>query len=155
MFKTDDFGKTWKEIVSNFPPTAVTRVIKEDIVREGLLFAGTETGVFISINDGNTWIALKEGLPVVPIHDIAIKGEDLVVATHGRSCWVLRELTLVRQLTQDKLEKSSHLIKPADTYRILPQHGLIPGIGPGKNFSAGIFGVGGTFGAWVIQIDIL
>ena len=145
MFKTDDFGKTWKEIVSNFPPTAVTRVIKEDIVREGLLFAGTETGVFISINDGNTWIALKEGLPVVPIHDIAIKGEDLVVATHGRSFWVLSELTLLRQLTQDKLEKSSHLFKPADTYRILPQHGLIPGIGPGKNFSAGIFGIGGTY----------
>ncbi|MEE2884383.1 MAG: glycosyl hydrolase [Chloroflexota bacterium] len=145
MFKTDDFGKTWSELAPGFPANTLTRVIKEDIVREGLLFAGTETGVFISFNDGDTWMGLTEGLPVVPIHDIAIKGEDLIVATHGRSFWVLSELTVLRQLNQEHFEKSSHLFKPADTYRILPQHGLVPGIGPGKNFSAGIFGVGGTY----------
>ena len=145
LYKTADYGKTWTEIASDLDEVTVTRVIREDPVRRGLLYAGTETGVIASFDDGATWQELRASLPVVPVHDMAVKGDDLIAATHGRSFWILGDLPVLRQLDSALLEAEAHLFKPASTYRLLRQLGLAPGTGAGKNFSAGTFGTGGTY----------
>ncbi|MDA1347604.1 MAG: glycosyl hydrolase [Chloroflexi bacterium] len=145
LYKTEDYGKTWSQIIGGLPDDTVTRVIREDTARRGLLYVGTETGVIASLDDGETWQPLRAGLPVAPVHDMAVKGDDLVVATHGRSFWILGDLPLIRQLDAAALAAPAHLFGPAQTYRLLPQLGLVPGTGAGKNFSAGTFGTGGTY----------
>lgn len=117
LYKTTDFGKTWKRITNGIPPNAYTRVIREDPARRGLLYAGTEFGVFVSFDDGETWQSLQLNLPVVPVHDMVVKDDDLVVATHGRSFWVLDDLTVLRQITPDVLRATVHLFRPALTVR--------------------------------------
>ena len=96
IFRTSDFGKTWSLIVSGIPKDTFVRVVREDPKREGLLYAGTETGVFVSFNDGNTWTPFQKGLPNTPVHDLVIKGDDLIAATHGRSFWMVEGLRSVR-----------------------------------------------------------
>ena len=98
ILATHDYGKTWSVIVSGISNTAYVHAVREDPIRPGLLYAGTETGVYFSLDDGNHWQSLQLNLPTSPIHDLVVKDNDLVVATHGRSFWVLDDLTPLRQL---------------------------------------------------------
>ena len=118
LYKTTDFGKTWKKITNGIPEEAFTRVVRADPNRRGFLYAGTETGMYFSSNDGENWQSLQLNLPVVPITDLAIhKGmKDLVVATQGRSFWVLDDMTLLYQMPEAQ-RADTFLFKPEDTYR--------------------------------------
>ena len=128
LYKTSDYGKTWKKIVSGIPATTFTRVVREDPNRRGLLFAGTETGLYVSFNDGDAWQPLQLNLPTVPITDLTFqtREKDLVVATQGRAFWVLDDLPLLHQLTDDLAAKELHLFAPKDAYR-LPAVGFSEG----------------------------
>lgn len=97
--KTSDGGETWVSITAGLPDGAVVHVVRADPVRRGLLYAGTELGVFVSFDDGGLWQKLQMNLPSTPIHDLAVKGADLVAATHGRSFWILDDLTPLRQVS--------------------------------------------------------
>jgi hypothetical protein len=97
-WRTADAGKTWTSIVTGLPSGAVVHAVREDPVRRGLLYAGTEKGVFVSFDDGAAWQPLQLDLPAVPVHDLAVKGDDLVAATHGRSFWILDDVTPLRQI---------------------------------------------------------
>ncbi len=118
LFKTTDYGKSWKKIVSGIPNDAFTRVVREDSNRRGFLYAGTETGMYYSTNDGETWQSLRLNLPVVPITDLAVhkREADLVVATQGRSFYVLDNLPLLYQMA-DMQRAEAFLFKPEDAYR--------------------------------------
>jgi len=118
IYKTEDFGKTWKLISSNLPPGSFVRVVREDPKRKGLLYTGTETGVFVSFNDGGSWQSLQLNLPIVPIHDMVVKEDDLVAATHGRSFWILDDLTPLHQIEANTAEQDVFLFKPRDAYRM-------------------------------------
>lgn len=96
-YKTSTGGKSWTSIVNGLPDGAVVHAVREDPVRRGLLYAGTELGVFVSFDDGGHWQKLQLNLPVVPVHDLAVKGDDLIAATHGRSFWILDNVTPLRQ----------------------------------------------------------
>ena len=120
LYKTNDYGKTWTTITSGIPDSDFTRVIREDPVRRGLLYAGTETGVYVSFSDGASWQSLQRNLPAVPVHDLTVKENDLVACTHGRSFWILDDLTPLHQLTDEVLKASIHLFKVCPTYRIAP-----------------------------------
>jgi photosystem II stability/assembly factor-like uncharacterized protein len=121
LYKTSNFGKTWKKIDSGIPAGAFTRVVREDPNRRGLLYAGTETGMYVSFNDGEKWQPLQLNLPIVPITDLAVhkREKDLVVATQGRSFWVLDDLPVLHQLTDAMRAGSDQtkLLKPEDSYR--------------------------------------
>ncbi|HKR01474.1 MAG TPA: hypothetical protein VJT09_12425, partial [Pyrinomonadaceae bacterium] len=119
LYKTSDYGKTWKKIVSGIPDGAFTRVVREDPNRRGLLYSGTETGVYVSFNDGESWQSLQLNLPVVPITDLVLhKGEkDLIAATQGRSFWVLDDTTVLQQLGDAAAAAGPFLFKPEDAYR--------------------------------------
>ncbi len=118
LYKTNDFGKTWVNLSPNFPQDEITRTIREDTVRRGLLFVGTETGVFVSLNDGESWQRLNLNLPAVAVHDIEVKHEDLCIATHGRSFWILDDISPLRQHMSDKDENKAWLYRPRDHTRI-------------------------------------
>lgn len=135
IYKTEDFGLTWKPIVSGFPRNTFVRVVREDPKRKGLLYAGTETGVFVSFNDGAAWQSLQLNLPVVPIHDMIVKDDDLVVATHGRSFWILDDLTPLQQLDEKVVAAGVYLFKPRDAYR--RRGGSFPIPNAGRNPAAG------------------
>jgi photosystem II stability/assembly factor-like uncharacterized protein len=121
LYKTGDYGKTWSKITDGIPDGAFTRVIREDPVRRGLLFAGTERGLYLSFDDGASWQAFQRNLPTVPITDLAIKDGDLVVATQGRSFWILDDLTPLR-LWEGQLEASPvHLFPPRPTPRFMAE----------------------------------
>ncbi len=118
IYKTDDYGKSWKKIVAGIAADAFTRVVREDPNRRGFLFAGTETGMYYSTNDGEKWQSLRLNLPVVPITDLAIhkREQDLVVATQGRAFYVLDNLPVLYQLN-DAQKAAAFLFKPEDAYR--------------------------------------
>ncbi|HEX3102116.1 MAG TPA: hypothetical protein VHQ01_10005, partial [Pyrinomonadaceae bacterium] len=118
MYKTTDFGKTWKKIVSGIPADQFTRVVIEDPNKKGFLYAGTERGMFYSTDAGENWQSLQLNLPIVPIHDLTIQkqSKDLVVATHGRSFYVLDNLTVLYQLAEAQ-KADAFLFKPEDAYR--------------------------------------
>jgi photosystem II stability/assembly factor-like uncharacterized protein len=118
IYKTSDFGKTWTLLVTGIPENFFVHSIKEDPVRKGLLFAGTERGVFTSFDDGAHWQALQLNLPVSPIHDLVVHGDDLVVATHGRSFWILDDITPLRQLTPQLASAQAILYKPQAAVRL-------------------------------------
>lgn len=140
LFRTTDYGKTWKKIVEGIPEWDFTRVIREDPERQGLLFAGTETGIYVSFNSGDNWQPLKLNLPLVPIHDFVIHDGDLVVATHGRAFWILDDISPLRQMTDDIASKPAHLFTPRDTIRYGGQLGFGHGPVEGKNlrFAGGL-----------------
>ena len=98
LYKTNDAGKTWKKITGGIPGGEFTRTIREDPSRKGLLYCGTETAIYVSFDDGGAWHKLRGNLPVVPIYDLVIKDVEMVVATHGRSIWILDDLTPLHQL---------------------------------------------------------
>jgi photosystem II stability/assembly factor-like uncharacterized protein len=118
LYKTTDYGRTWTKIVTGIPDNDFTRVIREDPNRRNFLYVGTETGVYYSANSGSSWQRLQLNLPNVPIHDLAIqkRDQDLVVATHGRSFYVLDNLPLLYQLA-DAQRADAFLFKPEDAYR--------------------------------------
>ncbi len=118
VWKSTDFGKTWTNLSKNFPQTEITRTIREDIVRKGMLFVGTETGVYLSIDDGKVWKPLNLNLPAVPVMDIEVKGEDLVIATFGRSFWILDDFSPLREWDEAKRELNAHLFKPRTHTRL-------------------------------------
>jgi photosystem II stability/assembly factor-like uncharacterized protein len=100
LYKTTDYGKSWTKITNGIPATEFTRTIREDPKQKGLLFAGTETGVYVSFDDGANWERVNGGLPVTPIYDLIIKDDDLVIATHGRSFYILDDITPLRDLAR-------------------------------------------------------
>jgi photosystem II stability/assembly factor-like uncharacterized protein len=134
LFKTTDYGKTWKSITDGVSDTEFTWVIRADPEREGLLYVGTELGVHVSFDDGGSWQPLRGNLPVVPVHDMKIRGNELAVATHGRSFWILDDLTVLRQAADDQSNSNVHLFKPADTYRSAYQMAAGRSSGPGKKY---------------------
>ncbi|MGQ0537688.1 MAG: glycosyl hydrolase, partial [Gemmatimonadaceae bacterium] len=117
LYKTSDYGKTWTAIANGIKSDHFTRVIREDPVRRGLLFAGTERGVYVSFDDGRNWQWIQRNLPPVPIHDLVIKDNDVIVGTHGRSFWVLDDISPLRQANTQLAAKATHLFKPVDAVR--------------------------------------
>jgi photosystem II stability/assembly factor-like uncharacterized protein len=117
LYKTSDYGEHWTSITNGIPATEFTRVLREDPEKAGLLYAGTERGVWISFDDGASWQSLRRNLPIVPVHDLAIKEGDLIAATHGRSFWILDDLSSLRQLTPGIPREAAHLFKPRKVYR--------------------------------------
>jgi len=118
IYRTHDSGKTWTRIVSGIPEGAYVRSVREDPRRKGLLYAGTELGVYVSFDDGGHWQPLQLNLPVAPIHDLIVKDDDLVVATHGRSFWVLDDLTPLRQLDPAAQVPEVRLYRPQPAYHL-------------------------------------
>ncbi len=118
IYRTHDGGKTWKEIDAGLPDDASVNVVREDPVRKGLLFAGTETTVYVSFDDGDHWQTLRQNLPATSIRDLVVKDSDLVVATHGRSFWILDDITPLRQLSTAIASEPAHLFTPAAAFRI-------------------------------------
>jgi photosystem II stability/assembly factor-like uncharacterized protein len=115
LFRTRDGGKTWESINGDFPKGEITRVVRADPVRPGLLYVGTETGIFFTLDDGKTWVRMNGSMPVVPVYDMRVKDADLVVGTHGRSFWILDDVSPLRELTGD--QPKTKLITPRRTVR--------------------------------------
>jgi photosystem II stability/assembly factor-like uncharacterized protein len=118
IFKTTDLGKSWSAIVTGIPDGAYVHAVREDPRKRGLLYAGTEIGVFVSFDDGAHWQPLQLNLPVSPIHDLVVKDDDLVVATHGRSFWVLDDMTPLRQLNAQLPQADLILYQPQTAVRL-------------------------------------
>ncbi|GAB5473417.1 MAG: hypothetical protein Mars2KO_15160 [Maribacter sp.] len=138
LYKTTDYGKTWKKITNGIPAEHFTRVVREDPKRKGLLYAGTETGMYISFDDGANWSPFQMNLPIVPITDLAIKDNNLIVATQGRSLWILDDLTVLHQLDDGKKNRSSILYKPKDSYRTKGRASKEPSKTEGANHPNGV-----------------
>ena len=120
IFQTDDFGQTWKRLTTGdngIPRTAFTRVVREDPDRKGLLYAGTEFGLYVSFDDGAHWQPLQLNLPVTPITDLAVHHKDLVVATQGRGFWILDDLSPLHQLSSAMVTQRAVLLRPREAYR--------------------------------------
>jgi hypothetical protein len=117
LFKTTDYGATWTTISSSLPAGTITRVIRADPNRRGLLYCGTETGLFLSFDDGVTWRPFQCNLPVTPIHDLLVKGTDLVAATHGRSFWILDDVTPLHQMADAPEPVTLYRPRAAPRYR--------------------------------------
>jgi photosystem II stability/assembly factor-like uncharacterized protein len=145
LFKTSDYGRTWKRIDAGLPDGEFTRTVREDPSRRGLLYCGTESGVWVSLDDGGAWQRLRGNLPVAPIHDLIVKGTDLVVATHGRAFWILDDLTPLHQMADATAAAEAHLFAPRPfvRWRAYGGHGMKPG--PGREVAyrlAGSIGYG-------------
>lgn len=136
LYKTTDYGETWSRIDNGIDRKHFTRVIRADAKRKGLLYAGTETGLYISMDDGKNWKPFQCNLPVVPITDLALKNDDLIVATQGRSFWMLDDLTRLHQWTEDVFKKDIHLFKSRPTIRMRAGGG--GGRTTGQNIAAGV-----------------
>jgi photosystem II stability/assembly factor-like uncharacterized protein len=118
IYRTHDFGKTWTRIVAGIPDGAYAHAVREDPLRKGLLYAGTELGVFFSADDGAHWQKLQLNLPTTPVHDLVVKDNDLVAATHGRSFWILDDVSPLRQAADGFLVEDFHLFRPAHAVRL-------------------------------------
>jgi photosystem II stability/assembly factor-like uncharacterized protein len=137
IFKTTDYGQTWTKIVDGLNDSnGFARVVRADKKQKGLLYAGTETGLYISTNDGAFWQQLQLGLPIVPINDLIIQDNDLVAATSGRGFWILDDLTALQNIAVTK--KEIQIFKPKDTYRILGGGPDKPIPGLGQNPKQGV-----------------
>ena len=151
LFRTTDYGANWTRIDGGrtdgeavtrastvIPAEEFTRVIREDPDRPGLLYAGTERGIYGSLDDGLSWFSLRQNLPPVPVHDIALKDGDLIAGTHGRSFWILDDVSALRQLTPAVASARAHLFQPRDVPRITWGGGAPAGARPtGANPSSG------------------
>ncbi len=139
IYKTTDFGKNWTKIVSGIPDGAYVHAVREDTQHKELLYAGTETGIFVSFDSGANWQSLQLNLPQSPIHDLVIKNADLVVATHGRAFWILDDITPLRAMSAQVASSNMYLYTPPAFYRTYfaefydrhqpvgenPQHGAV------------------------------
>jgi photosystem II stability/assembly factor-like uncharacterized protein len=148
LYKTTDYGQSWSRITNGIAASEFTRVLREDPERAGLLYAGTERGVWVSFDDGAHWQRLQKNLPPVPVHDLAIKEGDLVAATHGRGFWILDDLSTLRQYAAGLTQQDFHLFKPRDTYR-LAFGGFFFGRGGGAGPATGLPALTGWDGAVV------
>jgi photosystem II stability/assembly factor-like uncharacterized protein len=117
VYKTTDFGKTWIKIIKGIKPQDFARSIREDHQKRGLLFLGTENGVYVSFDAGENWESLQLNLPVTPIRDLVIKNDDVVLGTHGRSFWILDDIAPLRELNASTAAATLHFFKPADPIR--------------------------------------
>jgi photosystem II stability/assembly factor-like uncharacterized protein len=117
IYRTHDGGKSWKEIVNGIPADEVVNSVREDPVRRGLLFAGTERAAYFSLDDGEQWQPLRLNMPATSIRDIVIHDDDIIVGTHGRSFWILDDMTPLRQLDAKAGDAETFLFKPKLTYR--------------------------------------
>jgi photosystem II stability/assembly factor-like uncharacterized protein len=137
IYRTRDFGVNWQEITNGITDHSASNVVREDPVRKGLLFAGTENSVYVSFNDGDSWQPLQLNLPHTSMRDLAIHGDDLIVATHGRSFWVLDDITPLRQLSDDIAHAPAFLFTPQEAVRWRwnrnPDTPLPPEVPAGKN----------------------
>jgi photosystem II stability/assembly factor-like uncharacterized protein len=124
IYKTQDYGKSWKLITNGIPAMHFARCLRADPKRPGLLYAGTEYGMYISFDDGANWQSFQQNLPMVPITDLTIKDNDLVVATQGRSFWIIDDLGVIQQLDRSIVDKNLHVFQVKPTIRI-----------PGNRFS--------------------
>jgi photosystem II stability/assembly factor-like uncharacterized protein len=134
IYRTGDYGKTWSRIVTGIPDAAFVRAVREDPKKKGVLYAGTERGVFVSFDDGGHWRAMQLNLPITPIHDLVVKNDDLVLATHGRSFWILDDVSPLRQFAVSVGGEDAHLYQPATAYRVhigdAPARALFTGQNP-------------------------
>ena len=121
IFRTADYGQSWTAITSGIPDDQFIRVIREDPARRGLLYAGAEAGIYVSFDAGAAWQSFQLNLPVVAIYDLLVKDGDLIAATHGRSLWILDDLTPLHQLSDAILEQPTHLFAPRPVYRLTRQ----------------------------------
>jgi len=137
IFRTHDFGKTWQETVSGIRDGDFVRTVREDPVRKGLLYAGTERGVYVSFDSGEHWQSLGLNMPVVAIHDLAIEQDDLVAATYGRAFWILDDVTPLRQSDAHTASPGAHLFAPRTAIRVRRDENqdtpLPPEVPAGKN----------------------
>ncbi len=120
LYRTDDYGKSWTLLTPGNNGIAAdepTRVVREDPVREGLLYAGTEFGMYVSFDNGAHWQPFQQNLPNVPINDIRVKNNDLILATEGRAFWIVDDITPLRQITPQTTTTAAHLFQPRDGYR--------------------------------------
>jgi hypothetical protein len=118
IYKTENYGKYWKEITNGIGEESFTRALRADPKRKGLLYAGTERGMYISFDDGENWESFQQNLPIVPITDLAIKNDNLIAATQGRSLWIIDDLTPLHQLNSSVLKQNVVLYKPKDAYNM-------------------------------------
>jgi photosystem II stability/assembly factor-like uncharacterized protein len=120
IYRTTDGGASWTAIAGGIPNGSFVNVVREDPQRRGLLYAGTERGVYVSFDDGALWQPLQLNLPVTSIRDIAVHGNDLVIATHGRAFWVMDDVTSLRQMSEATAGDGAYLFAPATAYRVQP-----------------------------------
>ena len=137
LYKTTDYGKTWTQITNGIPSEHFTRVLRADPAKKGLLYAGTETGMYISHDDGASWNPFQLNLPIVPITDLTLKENSLIVATQGRSIWILDDLTVLHQIDQSTASQPMTLFQPKDSHRTQGRGGK-PSLTQGTNLSNGV-----------------
>jgi len=118
IYRTHDGGKSWTKIVSGIPDDEPVNTVREDPQRKGLLFAGTERTVYVSFDDGDHWQSLRQNLPATSIRDLVIHGDDIVTGTHGRSFWILDNITPLRQINSEVVDSDAHFFAPQTTYRM-------------------------------------
>lgn len=138
LYKTTDYGNSWTKITDGIDQEHFTRVVREDPKRKGLLYAGTETGMYLSFDDGTSWKPFQMNLPIVPVTDLAIKDNNLIVATQGRSLWVLDDLTVLHQLDEASSNADAILYKPKDSYRTKGGASGTPSKTSGQNHPNGV-----------------
>jgi hypothetical protein len=136
IYRTTNYGKSWKKIVKGIPADTFARTVRVDPKVSDLLYAGTENGLFISFDDGDNWQTLQLNLPQVPITDLYIQQDDLVVSTQGRSLWILDDLTPLHQISKDIAKADYALLKPRSPVRLIGNG--YPDGGPGKNPPSGL-----------------
>ncbi len=146
LYKTKDYGATWTKIVNGIDAEHFTRVIRADPVKEGILYTGTESGMYISFDDGAHWQPFQMNLPIVPITDLTIKNNNLIAATQGRSVWMIDDLTILHQLNKEVAQSEVHLFRPIDSYRM-------PGSQNKKVKNAGLNHPGGVMVYFNVQKD--
>jgi photosystem II stability/assembly factor-like uncharacterized protein len=118
IYRSHDGGQTWEKITNGLPDDASVNVVREDPVRQGLLFAGTERAIYVSFNDGDSWQSLQLNLPATSMRDLVVHGDDIVVGTHGRSFWILDDITALRQVTEQTAAAAAFLFRPGIAYRV-------------------------------------
>ncbi len=137
IYRTLDYGKTWTVTTKGIPKDEFVRVVRADQKRKGLLYAGTEKGVWVSFDDGDNWQKLQLNLPPVPIADLAVKNDNLIAATHGRSFWLIDDLTPLQQLSTEIAAKEAILYQPMPTYRMAGSNRRDPKL-EGENHPNGV-----------------
>lgn len=138
LYKTTDYGKTWTRITNGINPEHFTRVVREDPKQKGLLYAGTETGMYISFDDGASWKPFQLNLPIVPVTDLVVRDNNLIVATQGRSIYILDDLTVLHQLNANSGSASAILYQPKDAYRTKGRAHSTPSLTEGQNHPNGV-----------------
>jgi len=123
IFRTSNYGRSWAGITDGLPDNHFARVVREDPQREGLLYAGMERGLYISLNGGDDWQAFQTNLPIVPITDLKVRRNDLVLATQGRAFWVIDDIAPLRQYAAGHETAAAHLYDPSQAYRLTPTKG--------------------------------